>query len=536
MADYSKKSSSSDTSTTSQLLFINKDPSNLSRTAAEIYAVGSYVSKGSRKWRRPKSSLALDSSTGRILAAAGVDSSAVSKTPSPTLSKPINLKWRLENSKIAASKPIESCMFPASKKAKQVKSATTSPSPPMSATPTAPPQPPTDQNHGQTIISLLSLYSQTIRPFARSVSSNWIWIDDISLIQGSPALTYALCAFASAFQQGVRHGLQCLALPPAVTEDETPLWYTPPWFAFQAQAISLLRRHLADVGDSDRVIQKAELHAILFLMRLSVMLGDRRTALLHLEAIKKATQNAAILPDLHVDISMWKVNFILAFRHQSSITVQPYVRSDNPSLQAPFIDFDPLKVSSSTEWQKLNAITLDRTLLWRTQEPQIIDLGQDYLVDDFLEADSNVDILGDNVHQHVKVCLKISRYLLAYLRYNNADTSSDRIRAFTARLRSSLSSLQQTDGLWRHIPRLMLYICYAGSFASLGQPGDRNYFVRLLYTGLSSIGDMTTNLSRERTINAAKELLANFIDPRTTNASLTQEIWYEVAAARDIIG
>lgn len=121
-----KQGSTEPNDTAPKLLFINKDASNLSRTSVEVYAVGSHVSKGSRKWQRTKSSLELDLSTGRILAAAGLDTSDVSRTSSSTQGKPSTLRWRSEDGCVISTKTVGSNEL-GTQKSKAVKSATTPP-------------------------------------------------------------------------------------------------------------------------------------------------------------------------------------------------------------------------------------------------------------------------------------------------------------------------------------------------------------------------------------------------------------------------
>lgn len=192
----------------------------------------------------------------------------------------------------------------------------------------------------------VQFYLEVIRPFALSLSKSWLWIDDSALILSSPALTLSICAFTSAFRTLLQNGLHSLVLPPEPAEGRKPLWPVPEYFVLRAQTISLLRQHLATntSNAAGRPFKRAELHAMMFVMRLEILLGNKEAALLHLNAITSATQDAAILPDLHIDIAMWKTNLVVAYKYRSALVRRQYARSENPAVQQSFIDIDELKV------------------------------------------------------------------------------------------------------------------------------------------------------------------------------------------------
>lgn len=513
-----------------KLLFINKDASNLSRTSAEVYAVGSHVSKGSRKWKRTNSSLELDSSTGRILAAAGLDTPGVSTgTPSPTQGKSITLRWRMNDGRVTSTK-MAGVDEKGARRSKAVQSATTSP---VSSLPLTPPMPPPSPEpaaivHGRPLKHLLQFYVDVIRPFALSVSRSWLWADDLRFVVSSPALTYAICAYASAFQTSAERGMHSLVLPPDAGDQQRPLWPIPEWFTFQAQAISLIRRRLADTTDTDRPIQKAELHAMLFLMRLQVLLGDRDAALLHLNAIKKATENAAILPDLHLDIAMWKVNLMVAFTNQSCISMRPYISSDDPAKQMPLLDIDRSKIQDPTQRRRLCAHVINRSIIWRPQPPQELDPQED-LLEDFLTIDPYYNSLDGQTQENLKICLQISRYLCAYLRFLNADTSLDNIGRPVAELRRHISALLLRDpdhNLWQRVPRLMFYVMFTGAYVSGSSNSERAWFARQIGEHFSC--------NKPNAYDDMKVILSMFLDPATVHETLLRQVWEDILAQQPV--
>ena len=508
--------------TAPKLLFINKDASNLSRTSAEVYAVGSHVSKGSRKWKRTKSSLELDLSTGKILAAAGLDTANVSHPPSLAQGKPITMRWRMDDGRVTSTKSVGGGEV-STRRSKAVKSAATSPvsiSLSTAAMPSPTPEPAT--NHGRSIQNLLRFYFDVIRPFALSISRSWIWAEDLPLVVSSPALTYAICAYTSAFYTGAERGMHSLVLPPAENDQQRTLWPIPDWFTFQAQAISLLRQHLAATTDSDRPIQKAELHAMLFLMRLQVLIGDRDAALLHLSAIKKATEQAAILPDLHLDISMWKINLVIAFTNKSSISMRPFIHSEDPAKQDALLGVDESNNEDPVRKRRLHAHVINRSIVWRPESPQELD-PDEKLLEDFLLVDRYYNNLNDHIQEQLKICLQISRYLSAYTRYINADTLLDHVKRLVADLHSHISTLLQADRshtLWQQIPRLMFYIMFTGALAGDNSDNGRAWFAK-------QIGQHFL-CSMPNAFEDMMKILSMFLDPSTVHQTLLVQVWESI--------
>lgn len=521
----------------SQLLFINKDATNLSRTPEELYAIGSHVSKGSRKWKRAKSYLDLDPSTSKILAGGEFDSddgSAKTTTASST-GKGLKLRWRMLDGRVtstrtvgaeefagAVTKASKSAASPGSGASVSVSAATTATMPPFQS-------PDDDHTTSSKVQSLLQTYFQSLRPSVFSISKGWVWVEDTSLVLSSPALTYAICAFTSAFTTGSQRGLDKLCLPPEAPENQEPLWPMPEWFRLQAQAISLLRQHLAVTSDPERPIQKGELHAILFLMRLHVMLGNQDAALIHMQAIHNATANAAILPDLGIDVAMWRVNFVLALAHPQAIRKRPSVPGADHVQQEPFLDIDLLKIRDAAERTRVRNLLVDRTILWRSESPQTVPFTDESLVQDHLAIDEGYHRLPADDAQQVRCCLLTCRYLLAYLRYIDADTTLGCVRLLVPDLRTRLSSLLEQDKiaiLWRRLPRVMFYMLFAGAFASRGMHQDRTWFVSQLCMGMS--------LSIFTSYEDVKTILELFLSLDTVCEVMLLEVWEDVLAQANL--
>lgn len=338
----------------------NEDANNLSRTSEEICAFGLHVSKSSRKWKPANAKLELDPSADRILPSAMLESEArVSDSPDVPAkgTKALTLGWRLVDERVIGAMTLSG----ESEKGKQdglwkiYQSATASPE-------SLSPETDTDvdvEDHQQTIITMagttsvkehLQFYLGTIRPYAMSLNNHWLWVDDVELIRTSPTLIRAICAYTSAFRSAIDNGLHSLVLPPGRAEGRASLWPEPEFFPLLSETISLLNQHLTNNlnNAAGRPFGRAELHAMMFVMRLEILLGNQEAALLHLNAIKSATQDAAILPDLHIDVAMWKINLATAYKYRSALERRQYTRAENPAEQQPFVEINELKVMQTS--------------------------------------------------------------------------------------------------------------------------------------------------------------------------------------------
>lgn len=563
----SKPKPQAETQNQQQLLFINTGSSNLNPTPEDVYAINSHVSKASRKWKRTGSYLDLDTSTSRILGDTDIEPESIprSSKSTATISPPgeaLSLRWRMHDGKVISSEIFgakssakapsmsspsasASAVALASRLNKEVTLSSEATSSQGTMAPTMPLSLPSSEENVRVIHYLLGIYFQRIRPAVFSISRSWIWVEDSTFILSSPVLTYAICAFTSAFAIGAQHGLDKLCIPPQTTISpqiqepiKDPLWPIPIWFLFQAHTISLLRQRLSLPSDPARPIPKAELHAILFLMRLHVLLGNQEVAYMHMSAISSATENAAILPDLRIDSAMWRVNFVLALMYPSAIRIRPYVPAVIHTQQEPLLDVDPLALTDSNARRKVYRLLMDRSLLWTCMYPFTMSVPQasETLVQDHMGIDAEgIAVLQSSDTQQLRVCLLIARYLFAYLRYIDGDTTLANIRQLVPGLQSRLSVLLESQGpsvdlLWRRLPRTLTYLFVAGAFASRGVDNIRTWFIRHVCRGLelqilTTFEDMTMAVD-------------GFLGLETVREVLLVEIWSEVLkqASGDIGG
>lgn len=506
------------------LLFINKDATNLKRTAEEVFAVGSHVSRGSRKWRRPPQSLLLDPSTGAILASAGF-STTISTPEVGPVGKSVRLRWRVQDGRVTSTKTIggedkwptrtrnnkNQSVSPSGSESPETDISSTM-TPFTSPAPSPEPQPIIAQSSSK---SLIQFYLDVIRPFALTITRSWLWVEDVFLIDSSPALSSAVCAFTSAFRSITCTGRKAVALPPSSASGL--LWPVPEWFTHHAQAISLLRENLETITASEKPIYKAELHAMLFLMRLQILLGDHDVAMLHFHAIRQATQHATIVPDLQIDLAMWKIDMAMIYQNPAHVAQQTYVRAEDPLQQQPLFyirNFDSLELG------ELPRQIADKTVLWQGIHFKY-EAAFPSLIEDCLMAECGFTDLSEQVQRVLRSCLYISRYLLAYLRYMSADTSQPMVRQVVRSLNSSVSSVDEFQAdLWRQVPRLMFYIMFTGVFASHEHRQERGVFVKSI--------QMNLNCEREDSCDHARSILSWFLDLSTVNEGLFQIAWENI--------
>jgi hypothetical protein len=120
--------------------------------------------------------------------------------------------------------------------------------------------------HDPELQSNLFYYTKIIRPFAVHLLEGWSWIDNLSQVQSSPVLAYAVAAYASVFLSGSLRGGPGVVLPPPVEKGEQPLWQIPPWLRLQTSCVVELKAILSDPAKVDESCYQA----VIFLLRLSV--------------------------------------------------------------------------------------------------------------------------------------------------------------------------------------------------------------------------------------------------------------------------
>jgi hypothetical protein len=175
---------------------------------------------------------------------------------------------------------------------------------------------PSGINFSRGIRSSLHFYFKILRPFALHLVDGWEWPGNLSFIQASPALTYAIAAYASVFLSGCLKGGPGIVLPPPANANDAPLWPIPPWFRMHTCCLAELNPLLAD----PQKVDETSFQAILFLFRIAILLADGKTARMHYQALKRIPVliGRKVL-SFEKELAVAKVNIIDAFLYNSSM-------------------------------------------------------------------------------------------------------------------------------------------------------------------------------------------------------------------------
>lgn len=263
-------------------------------------------------------------------------------------------------------------------------------------------------------------------------------------------------------------------------------------------------------------------------MRLHVMLGNQDAAYMHMSAISNATENAAILPDLRIDVAMWKVNFILALKYPSAIRTRPYVPAEVHTQQEPLLDIDLRGIADIAERRRIYRLLMDRSILWVSTNPtpKSVPYTSETLIQDHASIDADgYTILRPPDTQQLRVCLLIARYLFAYLRFIDADTTLGCIRQLVPDLQNRLSFILETpriglDTLWARLPRVLTYLLFAGAFASRGIENEKIWFTRQMCRGVE--------MGVFGTFEDVTMILEKFLELETIREGLLIDVWRDV--------
>jgi hypothetical protein len=275
------------------LLFIVNNPTSYPAGGRDAKAVASHVSARYRGWRKVnRRSLMLDSTTKAILTSNISSSSVLGNVKSikveiddPAYAENVG---RLNEHHEEMTKRSEhfSCGF--SKKTFQFQREDVENwtifadliSPQISSLGSHffDPFTPTNVKFDTEMRSNLHFYFQVIRPFATHLMKPWSWFDNLSQIQNTPVLAYAVAAFTSIFLSGCLKGGPGVVLPPAEERGRMSLWPIPPWLRLQTSCLAELNALLCK--PSPEMIEECY-EAILFLFRISVGISVRSKSCAH---------------------------------------------------------------------------------------------------------------------------------------------------------------------------------------------------------------------------------------------------------------
>ncbi|KIW29005.1 uncharacterized protein PV07_04852 [Cladophialophora immunda] len=366
----------------------------------------------------------------------------------------------------------------------------------------------------------LYFYFWIIRPFATHLLQSWKWLDNLSQIQASPCLTYAVATYASVFLNGMLRGGPGVVLPPPTEKGQKSPWQIPAWLRLHTRCLAELN---AVLSDPNQVVDDSCYQAILFLYRLSVLLADGESGRMHLQALKRMsllldTNEAA----LETELAVSKVNIIGAFLHSRSIVVVRKARRRNSEGRREMIEIDRRFWKSDREWYSHRAHLAGRMLAWRPESPSSSLLPGSATAIARMDPDS-CRFLGEPEHLEMQRCYQIALFFWMYLNCISFNTSALIVRSNLLELQYRLSNMDLPT--MSSICHTTLFnILLAGTAASRNQP-ERWWFVHQIIRLYPDIQHLDT----------VWQLLAEFFDPLSINFRFIQEMWRDFVAARRTI-
>ncbi|KIW92880.1 uncharacterized protein Z519_06729 [Cladophialophora bantiana CBS 173.52] len=363
----------------------------------------------------------------------------------------------------------------------------------------------------------LYFYFWTIRPFATHLLQSWKWLDNLSQIQASPCLTYAVATYASVFLSGMLRGGPGVVLPPPTEKGQKSPWQIPSWLRLHTRCLAELN---AVLSDPHQVVDESCYQAILFLYRLSVLLADGESGRMHLQALKRMS----LLLDtdetlLETELAVSKVNIIGAFLHSRSVVLLRKAHSKAQGRRKEVVEIDRKFWRSDREWYSHRAHLAGRMLAWRPESPS------SSLMPESATAISRMDpescrFLGEPEHVEMQRCYQIALFFWMYLNCISFNTSALIVRSNLLELQYRLSNMDlPTMSSTCHTT--LFNVLLAGTMASRNQP-ERRWFVQQIVWLYPDIQHLDT----------VWQLLAEFFDPLSINFNFIQEMWEDIVAAR----
>ncbi|KEF62263.1 uncharacterized protein A1O9_00235 [Exophiala aquamarina CBS 119918] len=369
--------------------------------------------------------------------------------------------------------------------------------------------------HDPELRSNLFYYIKIIRPFAIHLLEDWSWINNLSQVQSSPVLAYAVAAYASVFLSGSLRGGPGVVLPPPVEKGEHPLWQIPPWLRLQTSCVVELKAILSDPSKVDESCYQA----VIFLLRLSILLSDGESGRMHLKALNKISVmvNRENI-DADKEMAVHKINIISAFLHSPSTVIAKTRPNKINGRVREVVKLDRKLWTSDREWYTFCAATEARTLTWRADSPsgQLIPVTAPAIT----RMDQSSQYLPDNDLLEIQRCYQIALFLSIYLNNISFNTAATRVRSNVLEMKSRLSQMDisVTTCLCQCT---MFNLLMIGAMATRGFL-ERDWFIR----------NIATHYIDVVRIDHVYRLLAEFIDPLHIVYNAVEDTWEEVIKFR----
>ncbi|EXJ80932.1 hypothetical protein A1O3_07220 [Capronia epimyces CBS 606.96] len=370
----------------------------------------------------------------------------------------------------------------------------------------------------------LFYYIKIIRPFAVHLLQGWSWIDNLSQVQSSPVLAYAVATFASAFLSGSLRGGPGVVLPPPVEKGQQPLWEIPPWLRLQTHCLAELNAILSD--PSSRNLDESCYQAILFLLRLSILFSDGEAGRMHLKALQRISGIVGVEGvDLEKEMAVNKINLISAFLHNSSaVLVRKHPHGDSGRVRE-VVELDRKLWTCDREWYTFCAAVNARTLTWRSESPSARLLPDTAAAIARMDPNSQGQGQGLRPSEAVELqrCYQIALFLSVYLNNISFNTSAACVRSQVLDLQSRLSRMDMMA--MTHVCHCTVFnLLMVGAMATRGFL-ERNWFVRLVAIHYTDV----------LYIDQVYRLIAEFIDPLHMVYDAIEDTWKDVTSFRSLM-
>ncbi|EXJ87939.1 hypothetical protein A1O1_04866 [Capronia coronata CBS 617.96] len=518
------------------LLFIVRDAQSFNRgtykkASAEAKAITSHVSRRYRGWRKThRQNLLLDHTTNAILTSvlpseatrsANNVTQAIEETDNQVLSE--YRQQLLESSSRWVYGPFESHCLQADRPEKLILiDGSIVPQILRFGSQTLDPFVPDSFKYDREIQADLFFYIKILRPFAVHLIKGWSWIDNLSQIQSSPVLAYAVAAYASVFLAGSLRGGPGVVLPPPVEKGQQPLWEIPSWLRLQTYCLAELNAILSDL--SSRKLDESCYQAIFFLLRLSILLSDGETGRMHLKALRRISGLIGVEDvDLDKEMAVGKINIISAFLHSSSVVL---VRGRRQGARGSghvreVVELDRKLWTCDREWYTFCAAVGARRLIWRAESPSAKLLPE--TAPAIARMDPNSHFLQQGEFVELQRCYQIALFLSVYLNNISFNTSAARVRSQALDLQSRLSKMDMF-AITKLCHCTVFNLLMVGAMAMRGFL-ERNWFVHLIATQYTEVLH----------IDHVYRLLAEFIDPLHIVYNAVEDTWEDVINFRSIM-
>jgi hypothetical protein len=363
--------------------------------------------------------------------------------------------------------------------------------------------------------SNLHFYFKVIRPFAHHLIQAWPWLDNVSEVQSSKVLAYAIASFASVFLSGCLRGGPGVVLPPPNESGQSSLWAIPPWLRLQTTCLSELNQILQTTEKVDAACYQA----MLFLFRISVLLADGPSARIHARAMGRIGSFVGMdKVKLNTELSVAKVNIISAFLHDESAVVLNYRPNHTVKQLSHVVELDRSLWPSDKVWHAHRGMMAGRVLAWRDGEPQepLLERTASALI----RMDPNIEALGTEAFVEMQRCAQVAQFLHVQLNGINFNTSLPRVRRSVEVLIEKLGHLDLHSAA-AICPHTLFNVLLAGAIASRGRI-ERYWYVGVLSELFPNIIFM----------DDVMESVAWFIDVFTLITKVLEETWTEVLNMR----